>query len=116
MKRIAKTFTSYKIKCKEKAEMKGITDFKFGADMWAVLWNLWKRNRKTEIIDELDFTQATNNVNDWGKKAIFHNAGVNNNQNGEFHKAMFLGKKPQDLEINQIPTTFKYYELVKQIL
>jgi len=29
------------------------------ADMWAVLWNLWKLNRKTEIIKELDFTWAT---------------------------------------------------------
>lgn len=107
-----------KLNAKKKAENERYHGLQIWcADMWAVLWNLWKRNRKTKIIDELDFTWATNNVNDWGKKAIFHNAGINNNKNGEFHKAMFIGKKPpKDLKINPNLASYKYYELVKQIL
>jgi len=87
------------------------------ADMWAVLWNLWKRNINTEIIKELDFTWATDNVNSWGTNSIFHNAGINNDKNKEFYKAKYLNKKPpKDLEINPSLASFKYYELVKQIL
>ena len=85
--------------------------------MWAVLWNLWKLERKTEIIKELDFTWATENINAWGKNAIFHNAGINNDNNKEFYKAKYLNKKPpKNLEINPNLASFKYYELVKQIL
>ena len=87
------------------------------ADMWAVLWNLWKRDINTEVIKELDFTWATDNVNSWGTNAIFHNAGINNDNNKEFYKAKYLNKKPpKDLEINPTLASFKYYELVKQIL
>ena len=87
------------------------------ADMWAVLWNLWKRNRSTKIIDELDFTWATNNVNDWGKKAIFHNAGINNGNDSAFYKGKYITKRPpKDLKINPNLASYKYYELVKQIL
>lgn len=87
------------------------------ADMWAVLWNLWKLDKKTEIIKELDFTWATENINAWGKNAIFHNAGINNDNNNEFYKAKYLGKKPpKDLKINPNLASYKYYEVVKQIL
>jgi hypothetical protein len=87
------------------------------ADMWAVLWNLWKRNIDTEIIEELNFTWATEPIDAWGKNAIFHNAGINNNDNNEFYKANYLGKKPpKNLKINPNLASYKYYELVKKIL
>lgn len=87
------------------------------ADMWAVLWNLWKRNRSTKIIDELDFTWATNNVDDWGKKAIYHNAGINNGNDKAFYKGEYITKRPpKDLQINPNLASYKYYQLVKEIL
>ncbi len=87
------------------------------ADMWAVLWNLWKIGKKTEIIDELDFTWATHSIDDWGKKSIFHNAGVNNADNNLFYKANYLASRPKkNLNINPNFASYKYYELVRQIL
>lgn len=87
------------------------------ADMWAVLWNLWKRNRKTKIIKELNFTWATEPINKWGENSIFHNAGINNNKDNAFYKANYISKiPPNDLEINPTLTSYKYYELVKNIL
>ena len=87
------------------------------ADMWAVLWNLWKRNRKTKIIKELNFTWATEPIIKWGENSIFHNAGINNNKDNAFYKANYISKiPPNDLEINPTLTSFKYYELVKNIL
>ena len=87
------------------------------ADMWAVLWNLWKRNKKTKIIKELNFTWATEPIIKWGENSIFHNAGINNNKDNAFYKANYLNKlPPNDLDINPTLTSFKYYELVKNIL
>ena len=87
------------------------------ADMWAVLWNLWKRNRKTKIIKELNFTWATEPIIKWGENSIFHNAGINNNKDNAFYKANYISKiPPNDLEINPTLTSYKYYELVKNIL
>ena len=87
------------------------------ADMWAVLWNLWKRDRKTKIIKELNFTWATEPIVKWGENSIFHNAGINNNKDKAFYKANYINKiPPNDLEINPTLASFKYYELVKQIL
>lgn len=87
------------------------------ADMWAVLWNLWKRDRKTKIIKELNFTWATEPINKWGENSIFHNAGINNNKDNAFYKANYISKiPPNDLEINPTLTSYKYYELVKNIL
>ena len=87
------------------------------ADMWAVLWNLWKDNRKTKIIDELNFTWATHSIDDFGTYPIYHNAGVNDNLERKFHKADFMRKKPtKDLDIDSNYAFYGYYQLVKQIL
>jgi len=46
------------------------------ADMWAVLWNLWKRNMKTKNIPEMDFSWASDSIEKVNKLPIFHNAGI----------------------------------------
>jgi len=87
------------------------------ADMWAVLWNLWKRNKKTEIIDEMEFTWATNKVRHWEKNAIYHNAGVTSDKDGMFYKAIYQKElPPKDLEINEDFASKKYYELLCETL
>ena len=103
---------------KKKAENKDYHELQIWcSDMWAVLWNLWKRGRKTEIADKLNFTWANHHINYWGINAIYHNAGINNNNNNEFYKAQYLVKKPpKDLKINPDLACYKYYEIVKQIL
>ena len=103
---------------KKKAENKDYHELQIWcSDMWAVLWNLWKRGRKTEIADKLNFTWANHHINYWGTNAIYHNAGINNNNNNEFYKAQYLVKKPpKDLKINPDLACYNYYEIVKKIL
>lgn len=61
------------------------------ADMWAVLWNLWLREQETQVVDEMNFTWATDPITKLNTTAIFHNAGiVGDTQNG--YPAFYKGK------------------------
>lgn len=46
------------------------------ADMWAVLWNLWKREQQTLTPIEMDFAWATDGKEKWSRVNIYHDAGV----------------------------------------
>jgi hypothetical protein len=89
------------------------------SDMWAILWLAWMRGYKTNIINELDFCWATDNVSNYNQKYIFHNAGVTNgNRNELFYKADFRDKYPfDDYEQNydKERASYKYFELIKSI-
>ena len=87
------------------------------ADMWAVLWNVWKDGKETRITDDLDFMFATNNASDWEKKPIFHNAGVVSSANGLFYKGNYVNSLPtKDLVIDKEKASYKYYEMLKEVL
>lgn len=55
-------------------------------DMWAVLWNLWKRDQPTFIPPEMDFAHATDDIEKWDKLYLYHDAGANNNTPDLFFK------------------------------
>ena len=63
------------------------------ADMWAVLWVAWKRGHKTKIIKRFDFAWATDTINKWDERKMFHNAGVFN-QEYLFNKTHYTNKHP----------------------
>ena len=87
------------------------------ADMWAVLWSLWKRKRQTKIVDELDFSWATSDVKEWHKSSIYHNAGVTEDHNDLFYKGNYLSAFPDlNLNISEKSNSYNYYSLVKQAL
>ena len=46
------------------------------ADMWSVLWNLWRRNQETRVVPEMDFAWAPDPVEKLKTIGILHNAGV----------------------------------------
>lgn len=46
------------------------------ADMWSVLYNLWKRGQKTECPKEMDFAWATDYIEKWDTVNIYHDAGA----------------------------------------
>lgn len=86
------------------------------ADMWAVLWNLWKLGYDTPCSKDLDFTWGTMLAGDWSKNAIYHNAGVTKEVEGEpFYKGKYmsaapvLAPRPNDTWASQ-----KYYDLIKE--
>ena len=86
------------------------------ADMWAVLWNGWKKGFMTKTHDDLLFSWATSTENDWNQFNIFHNAGVVNNESGLFYKANYINKLPYnlDLEIKDGTSSKKYYEQIQK--
>lgn len=87
------------------------------ADMWAVLWNLWKRKKDTRIVKEMDFTWATTPINEWHKKSIYHNAGVTNTTDGMFYKGEYINEIPNlNLEISRDKCSYSYYKLIQSAL
>ena len=62
------------------------------ADMWAVLWNLWKRERITRNAPELEFSWASDHIDRVEKLGIFHNAGITGDMMGDtpcFYKGKY---------------------------
>lgn len=56
------------------SEEKGIQSW--CSDMWAVLWNIWKRGGETKIAKEMDFCWATDVIEKLQTHPILHMAGV----------------------------------------
>lgn len=70
------------------------------ADMWALNFAQWKRGKITNITKELDFSWATDSMETYDKKPIFHNAGaLPNNADGIFYKGNWINKSPLNNEI-----------------
>ena len=86
------------------------------ADMWAVLWNLWKLGYDTPCHDDFEFGWGTQQMSQWEKHAIFHNAGVTKQETGKpFYKGLYINTdptkapRPDDNWASQ-----KYYDLIKE--
>lgn len=74
------------------------------SDMWAVLWNLWKRNRVTKVVPELDFHFSTTALSNGPFKPIIHNSGVTSDfmDLGE-HKSVPMFNKTRYVNNNLSP-------------
>ena len=46
------------------------------ADMWAVLWNLWVREKEVKVIEEMGFSWAPDPITKLETHPILHNAGI----------------------------------------
>lgn len=64
------------------------------ADMWAINFALWKRGVKTQVTKELDFSWATDDMETYLRKPIFHNAGASATSKDVFHKGSYILKSP----------------------
>ena len=58
------------------------------SEMWTTNWCFWKRNIKTQCLEELEFHWANHNIEDL-KFSIYHNAGVVNNDGEHFSKTAY---------------------------
>lgn len=89
----------------------------FAADMWAVLWCLWKLGKQTVPHKFFDFAWATDTIERYHECNIYHNAGVTESGHGLFFKGEFQDKIPdKNLRVNPQSACYPYYELVKQIM
>lgn len=70
------------------------------ADMWAVLWNLWFREKEVKIVPEMNFAWSTSPISEVDKVGIFHNAGIVSQSIGDtpvFYKGVYhQGKNPYE--------------------
>jgi hypothetical protein len=84
------------------------------ADMWALLWNLWKQGFTTKVVPELNFTWATTKMDRWEKNAIYHNAGATKEKAGEpFYKGKYMKTSPIEApRPNDMWASQKYYDLI----
>jgi hypothetical protein len=96
------------------------------AEMWSLLWNLWKFGVETKITNELDFCWATDSVSIYEKKPILHMAGVTPDlKNTKFYKGDYINVNPLDKLkenihhfdfIDKNSSTIKYVDVMKSII
>jgi hypothetical protein len=73
------------------------------ADMWAVLWNLWVREKEVKVIEEMGFSWAPDPITKLETHPILHNAGIVGTQmdgyscfyKGKYHTGQDPTKDPQ---------------------
>lgn len=80
------------------------------AEMWSLLWNLWKFGYQTNVTSELDFSWATDDLKTYESKPILHMAGVTENlKSTKFYKGAFIHQDPIKLMIEN-PNYFDYVD------
>lgn len=87
------------------------------ADMWAVLWNGWKRGHATRLHKDLEFSWATSSEEGYYKRNIFHNAGVVSSTHDLFYKGQYMDRAPYnlDLKLSDGRASKKYYEWIQRV-
>jgi hypothetical protein len=86
------------------------------ADMWAVLWGIWRLGIETKIDSKLNFTWANSAIAEWEVNSLFHNAGVTDNTK-QFFKGDYIHQLPYNSELTLSPhyASVHYYELIKEV-
>jgi len=86
------------------------------ADMWAVLWNAWKRDFVTECHRNFNFSWATSGMHEYNECNIFHNAGITGNEQKQFYKAQYMTGLPYNLNLDIVENTATrmYYDQVQK--
>ena len=86
------------------------------ADMWAVLWNGWRRGKKTICDDRFGFSWGTSSEEEYWKQNIMHNAGVTSSEGGLFYKPTFMYELPygKPLQIKEGTASKKYWEWIQK--
>jgi hypothetical protein len=85
--------------------------------MWAVLFNLFKRNIPTKCIKELDFAWLGYSIEDSKRYNLMHNSGVIG-PGKEFCKSIYVNKLPYNDDFTSIDRnklTWKYVEQLIQL-
>lgn len=79
------------------------------ADMWAVLWNLWLKDRQVKIVPEMEFAWSSDKIEKLDKVGILHNAGIVSNMFGDI-PTFFKGNYHSGKDPFEDPHVKKVYE------
>jgi hypothetical protein len=90
---------------------------KWTAGMWSLLWNAWLFGHETIVDKRLDFSWATDPIDYWDQRAIYHNAGVTCSCGGNFYKGAYINELPYgyDLRIKDTRCNYNYYQEIKEV-
>ena len=96
------------------------------AEMWSLLWNLWKSKKETKITDDLDFSWATDDVKKYEQKPILHMAGVTDDlKSTKFYKGEYINIDPIEKlrqnenhfdYVDKNSSTIKYIDVMKSYI
>lgn len=79
------------------------------AEMWSLLWNLWRVGIDTKISSDLSFSWATDTTQIYEKHNILHMAGVTSDMSGsKFYKGQFININP----LNKLKENINYFNYV----
>lgn len=88
---------------------------KWTAEMWSQLWNMIYFDIEPKSDDEFDFSWATDNIEEWHKKKIYHNAGVTPNTDDLFFKGKYTNASPFNDDLSFVNNDKCSYHYVKAI-
>jgi len=80
------------------------------------LWNGWLRGNETKVVPEMDFTWATDVVENWDVNTIYHNAGVTCACGRQFYKANYMTSLPYGIKQEAFRDNVAAYNYVKEII
>lgn len=93
------------------------------ADMWSILFNLWKRGTSTYCPKEMDFCWATDPIAKWDKVQIYHDAGATSRNHDKailFHKreAKYINNQgtPFEDDLSDVSKDYCSSNYVKEII
>lgn len=86
------------------------------ADMWAILWNGIRLNKDIKVSRELDFSWATDAIETFERKPIYHNAGSTGKPN-EFYKGKYASNQlPWNDDFSNVSPDLACYAYLKELL
>ena len=90
---------------------------KWTAGMWSLLWNAWLFEHETVVDRRLDFSWATDPIEYWNQRSIYHNAGVTCSCGSNFFKGSYIQELPYNTELRVKDTrcNYNYYQEVLQV-
>lgn len=86
------------------------------AEMWAVLWNAWLFGHETKISKRLSFSWASDNISEWDKHNIFHNAGVVDTNSNVFSKLKYQKSPFYDDKLNKYSKKYCSSKYIDEII
>lgn len=91
---------------------------KWTAEMWAQLFGTIREGKKVKIHKELDFIRPTDDVAEWDKVKILHNAGVLGSEE-MFYKGKYVDVLPfgEDFSyVNPKKASIKYVQAIEKVV
>lgn len=91
---------------------------KWTAEMWAQQWGWVREAKKLVHAPELDMSRPTDNIAEWDKFNVMHNAGVTGS-GPMFFKGNYIDRVPWDEDFSGIDPNFvssKYVEALKSVV